>query len=162
MFSLNSAKIFVMIVKGLEPARDSPLVLETRMLPQHQQDTYGDMFKPNSCFSDLCLSECTSVLLQLGKNSIISQCTFIQNSISQVFWIWTWTYQSSFFVISLYAKVGTLVSAVLASEELKFHNKSWLGTLPQQYQLISNKKMIYGFQLNFSMKTSVCIFLELF
>ena len=43
-FSLNvftefSDKIFVNTVKGLEPATQSPLSLETRMVQQHQQDT---------------------------------------------------------------------------------------------------------------------------
>ena len=38
--SLNSvAKIFVITVKGLELATQPALVLETRMLPQCQQDT---------------------------------------------------------------------------------------------------------------------------
>ena len=37
--SLNSAKIFVITVKGLEPTTQPPLVWETRMLPQCQQDT---------------------------------------------------------------------------------------------------------------------------
>ena len=42
--SLNSpnseTKIFVITVKGLEPATQLPLVWETSMLPQCQQDTY--------------------------------------------------------------------------------------------------------------------------
>ena len=46
-FSLNvftefnefSDKIFVITVRRLEPATQPPLVLETRMPPQHQQDT---------------------------------------------------------------------------------------------------------------------------
>ena len=41
--SLNSlysvTKIFVITVKRLKAATQSPLVYETRMLPQHQQDT---------------------------------------------------------------------------------------------------------------------------
>ena len=41
MLALNSAnsmtKIFVMTVKGLEPATQPLLVLETRVLQQHQQ-----------------------------------------------------------------------------------------------------------------------------
>ena len=44
MFSLNSVnsvtKIFVITVKGLKPATQPPLVLETMMLSQHQQDTH--------------------------------------------------------------------------------------------------------------------------
>ena len=43
MLSLNSlnsvTKIFVITLKGLEPATQAPLVLETRMIPQCQQDT---------------------------------------------------------------------------------------------------------------------------
>ena len=43
MFSLNLlnsvTKIFVMTVKGHEQTTQLPLVLETRMLPQCQQDT---------------------------------------------------------------------------------------------------------------------------
>ena len=57
MFSLNSAnsvtKIFVIIVKGLNLLS---LVLETRMLPQHQKDTCERQHLQtdvNSCFSDL-------------------------------------------------------------------------------------------------------------
>ena len=40
---LNSVtKIFVITVKELEPTTQPPLVWETRMLPQCQQDTYRD------------------------------------------------------------------------------------------------------------------------
>ena len=40
MFSLNAVtKIFVIKVRGLETATQSPLVKETRMLPQCKQDT---------------------------------------------------------------------------------------------------------------------------
>ena len=34
-----SDKIFVITVKGLEPATQPPLVRKTRILPQHHQDT---------------------------------------------------------------------------------------------------------------------------
>ena len=38
----SDKKTFVITVKGLEPATQSPLVWETRKLPQHQQDTCRD------------------------------------------------------------------------------------------------------------------------
>ena len=59
--STNSVtKIFAITVNGLEPATRPPLVLETRMLPQHQQDTCARLdlsIDPNSCFSDLSDSQ---------------------------------------------------------------------------------------------------------
>ena len=39
-FFLNDKKKSVITLKGLEPATQPPLVSETRMLPEHQQDTY--------------------------------------------------------------------------------------------------------------------------
>ena len=51
LYSLNSVtKIFVITVKS-----HKPLVLETRMLPQHQQDTHENQYlyiQPNSFFSN--------------------------------------------------------------------------------------------------------------
>ena len=60
MISLHPAnsvtKIFVITVKGFEPTTQLPLVLDTKLLPQHQQDTFErqDLYiEPNSCFRDL-------------------------------------------------------------------------------------------------------------
>ena len=39
MFSDSVTETLVITVKGLEPATQPPPVLETRMLPQRQQDT---------------------------------------------------------------------------------------------------------------------------
>ena len=49
-FAGFSDKIFVITVKGFKPATESLLMLETRKLPQCQQDTYNrhdPLMEPN-------------------------------------------------------------------------------------------------------------------
>ena len=68
MFALNSlnsvAQMFVITVKGFEPA----VVLETRMLPQCQQDTCERQYvkiDPNSCFAEF-----TEFPFNLGRTTL--------------------------------------------------------------------------------------------
>ena len=70
-FTENSVtKIFVITVKGPEPAIQLPLVWETRMLPQHKQDTCGDRIFKLSPIHASFISDSLNLLNQWKFSSI--------------------------------------------------------------------------------------------
>ena len=69
----------IMTLRGLEPAIQPPLVLETSMLPQRQKDTCERLdLELSPCFSDLSVSlnllNSAKVLLHLGKTPLNDIC----------------------------------------------------------------------------------------
>ena len=82
-FTEFSEKSFVISTKGLEPATQPPLVRETRLLAQRQQDACRDrIFKLNPIHASVTSNSLNSlnsvkILLYLGKTPLSDKSFFV-------------------------------------------------------------------------------------